>query len=245
MKLDRLGLVSGLALLAAGLAACGGPASEPETTDPQPAGDAASGEPEIPPIDIRGADPQDVADASAEAEADGNATDETAQSHDDEHSHDDDHAHDHDHAGGEAHVHGKGEAALVLEDGVLSVTMTAPLASFGARESAPETPEEEAAKASLRLQLADPSKLVAINSEARCIFAGSEVDFIYTSDTHGHADLAYTFNCARPEELGTLDFAAFETFPTLEEVDAVMLDGAQQSAATMTPGSASLSWPEG
>ena len=261
----RLSAGMGASLLVLGLAACGG--SEPPATPAEPAADEVRDA--LAEIEINGADPEDIAETdmaeteAAEATDEAVSTDATDHDHsDDDHDHDhgdhdhehedhdhdhDDHSHDHDHdhddmAGGAPHVHGKAEGAVVLEGSTLSISLDAALASFGASEAEPETPEQEAERASLRMQLADPLKLVDISDAAGCIFTGSDVGFRYPGGNHGNAMVSYTFECSNAAALDTIQFTAFETFPPLEEVDIALLSGDQQGAATLTPDAPELSW---
>ena len=252
----RLSVGMGASLLVLGLAACGG--SEPPATPAEPAADEVRDA--LAEIEINGADPEDVAETEV-AEATDEAVSTAATDHDhsedepDDHDHDHgdgdhdhehgDHDHDHDHddmAGGAPHVHGKGEGAVVLEGSTLSISLDSALASFGAREAEPETPEQEAERASLRMQLADPLKTVDISDAAGCIFTGSDVGFRYGGGGHGNAVVNYTFECSNAAALDTIQFTVFETFPPMEEIDIALLSGDDQGAATLTPDAPELSW---
>lgn len=216
------------------ISACGG-SNEPDQRTAEPSKEEVRKA--LSEIEIHGADPEDRVAADA-------ASGETAPANEpsEEESETDDHSHEADMAGGEAHVHGKAEAAIVLEGRNLSVNIEAPLASLGARESEPETPEQETERTSLRVQLADPLRMVDINTDATCIFTGSDIAFRYSGD-HGAASLTYSFQCNNPGGLETLVFRAFESFPTLEEVDVVALSGTEQEAVTLSAASPELSWP--
>ena len=257
----RLSACMGASLLVLGLAACGG--SEPPASTAEPAADDVRDA--LAEIEINGADPDDiaetemaeadVADTSEEAVStaatDHDHSDDEPDDHDHEHEdhdHDhDDHSHDHDHdhddmAGGAPHVHGKGEGAVVLEGSTLSISLDSALASFGAREAEPETPEQEAERAGLRMQLADPLKVVDISDAAGCIFTGSDVGFRYGGGGHGNAVVNYTFECSNAPALDMIQFTVFETFPPMEEIDLALLSGDDQGAATLTPDAPELSW---
>jgi len=227
------------------LAACGG-ASEPQSSIEAPAPvDAADPEtaettdPVM--IEATGADPEDQ---TVEVEAQTSNYDHGDEGH--HHSHGDDHEHGHDHGDdgfvGHAHVHGEAEGALVLDGSTLTFSLNSALASFGADESEPETPQETAALEVLRTRLSDPFAMIDINDEAGCIFAGGDVEFIY-SGGRGNADVTYTFTCASADELDEILIVGFETFETLEKVDLAVLSGADQAAVELNRDTRTLSWP--
>ncbi len=57
-------------------------------------------------------------------------------------------------------------------------------------------------------------------------------------DVHSHdLEVTYTFNCASPDRLGEITMAGFETFPAIENVDAVFLGDALQIARRLESGS--------
>ena len=239
------------------LAACGSP-TEPESPieAPTPISEATPTTAEVTdsedaatePVDAttdEGA-PADERDHSAEHDH-GDEQDhddgDHGHSHEDEHDHDE-HGHDHGDDGfvGHAHVHGEAEGALVLDGSTLTFSLNSALASFGAVESEPETPEETAAREQLRTRLSDPFAIIDINDEAECIFTGSDVDFIYSGGP-GNADVTYTFNCASAGRLADITLAAFESFETLEKVDLAVLSGADQAGVELSRESRTLSWP--
>jgi hypothetical protein len=216
----------GLAALVMGLAACGAP-NEPEA----PAEVAPPTQPETP-------------ETPAAGEADHDMHDEDHDEHDGEE--DDHHAHheeDEDLAGGEAHEHGAAEAALVLQGETLTLSLDTPLDSFGVREAAPETAAQEAEHDTLANTLAAPDTVFSVNPEAGCTLTSSDVAFRHHGD-HGAALLTYTYECASPEELDRIGFEVFTAYPGFHTVDAVILNGAQQSTGLITEEVTELAWPE-
>ncbi len=204
--------LAGLALV--WLAGCGQQTVEPDQSEP-----AETSIDRVAEVgEISGADPEDRGE----------------EQHDE---HDD--AHDDEMAGGEAHVHGHGELAVVLEGNQLTISVDAPLESLGLPEQEPENEAESAAMQQQRLILGDPFKVARPAAEAKCVFSGSDVSFRYRGD-HGSAQLEYRFNCASPEQLDALELTLFESFASLEEIEAVFLSGADQSAAELTPENAIL-----
>ncbi len=208
------------------LSGCGGADSsdDPAPVDAgTPAGDARGAELGG---EIRGVDPEDREDAAVEQD-------------DDHDAHASDEDHDDEMAGGQAHVHGTGELAAVLEGNDLTISLQAPLDSFGLPEAAPETDEQTALMDQARLKLQDPLGAVSLPVDAACIFSGSDVVFSYSGD-HGEAALDYSFRCARPDALDAIEIRLFDTYDDLEEIDAVFIAGASQNAATLDASRTSL-----
>ena len=235
------------------LAACGGPSEpEPSIDAPDPVAEAGPDTAETTDplmIEATGADPEDqMPDAEVEATNEDRDESEEQDHADDDHGHSGEHDHDHGHDHGDdgfvghAHVHGEAEGALVLEGSTLTFSLNSALASFGADESEPETPQETAALEVLRTRLSDPFAMIDINDEAGCIFTGSDVDYIYSGGP-GNADTAYTFNCASADGLTDITLIAFETFKTLEKVDLAVLSGADQAGVELNRETRTLSWP--
>ncbi len=60
-------------------------------------------------------------------------------------------------------------------------------------------------------------------------------------DVHTHnLEVTYAFDCASPARLGEITVSGFETFPTIENVDAVFLDDTRQTADRLERGSQTL-----
>ncbi|MDR2051299.1 MAG: DUF2796 domain-containing protein [Deltaproteobacteria bacterium] len=60
----------------------------------------------------------------------------------------------------------------------------------------------------------------------------------------GHADLdaAFTFHCANPAALNSLELDLFKKFPGVNEIEAQLITGKGQKAAELTPGENRLRW---
>jgi len=199
------------------LAACGGDVerSDPATED---APMTATGDPvpAQPGKEISGVDPDDAAGEAARTGEEAETTDPSEEM-----------------AGGEAHVHGRGEMSAAMEDNELTVTVTAALASFGLPEA---EPEDEAAKSTMRkarMSLADPLKVVEIDPDARCVFAGSDMITRYSGD-HGAVTLEYLFQCSNADAFDWIDVRLLEQYDTLEALDAILLADGEQTASTLT-----------
>lgn len=128
------------------------------------------------------------------------------------------------HAGGIAHEHGAGEMVVVVSDGV-TVSLRAPVASFGLPESGEEVTLGEGVGSSL---FTLPK--VAGCDVMRETIGGTRAD--------GHAELTVTidYNCDAPEKLENVRFNGFSHDDGLafEDVDAVFISSDGQSAAELT-----------
>ncbi|MGX6648744.1 ZrgA family zinc uptake protein [Maricaulaceae bacterium MS644] len=72
---------------------------------------------------------------------------------------------------------------------------------------------------------------------------GDEHDHDHDGDAPGHGDLvvSWTFQCDRPERLGSLDLSGlFAAFERLERVEVQYLDASRAEARTLTPDAAAL-----
>lgn len=147
--------------------------------------------------------------------------------HDEEHAHDEHgEAHeDHDHAGGEAHVHGVSELAVNLDGDRLTLSLEGALANFGLDET-------------LRT-LDDPAQymdgIVALVGGG-CIRDDARIEIRPIGD-HGNLIIDHYYTCATMSDLSSLTVTAFERYPAFEEVNAVVLTDATQTASTLTAAS--------
>ena len=158
---------------------------------------------------------------------------EEAHEEDHDHDHDEAHAEDHDHEdgheeghAGEAHVHGHGELAITREDDFLTVTLDAPLASFGQSESkVPEGPKaEEFAEG-----IVEPIGPTDCEETERSATGR-------TNGTHGALTVSVVWRCKKIDRIEGMLVHVFDLYPTFEHIDAIYLgpDG-QQVAKELTP----------
>ncbi len=203
----------------------------------QPAEEAASTlEAETPPIVEQSTEVETTevaADSdSAEAAHDGDAHEdgEDHDDHGDEHGEDDDHDHDadthsdddHDHAGGEAHVHGLSDLAASLDGSTLSISIEGALANFDLDETL-RTLDDTTPYTDGLVQV--------IGGD--CTRASASASIRPIGD-HGNlmVDLAYT--CSAADAIEAIDVTGFQSFAGFEEVNAVYLTDAGQTARTLT-----------
>lgn len=221
--------VSGFAL--AGLVACSPSEDAPAETI----------EADVPPIEVA-SEAEDVS-VSEPIESEAASVAEAAMDAEDDHDHADEDSHDHhdhDHGVGEAHVHGAGEMAIVLDGATLTVSFESPLASFASFEHEPKTPEQEAELQAVNAALIQPSSMITLNDEAGCVSTSQGVSFRHSGD-HGSIMVDYAFDCVSVGDLNAVDLKVFAAYPALETVDVVFLNGADQTAKTLSASDARLS----
>jgi len=212
----------------------------------QPAEEAAGTlEAETPPIAEETVE-VDVATVAAEDESSESAEthDHDGEDHDhedhegepaDEHSDDADHDHDehdhdehdhgeedHDHAGGEAHVHGVSDLAASLDGSTLSISVEGALANFDLDESI-RTLDDISAYTDGTVQV--------IGGDCTRDSAGASIRPI---GDHGNLMIDLTYTCSAAASIEAIEVTGFQSFAGFEEVNAVFLTDAGQTAETLT-----------
>ena len=161
--------------------------------------------------------------------------DEEAHDHEDEHDHaeeDEEHAHDdheehedhddHDHAGGEAHVHGVSDLAASVDGTSLSISLEGALANFGIDET-------------LRtLDDAAPYTDTVVSIVGGDCSRDTATASIRPIGDHGNLQIDLTYTCGSSDAIEAIDVIGFQSFEGFEEVNAVFLTDAGQTAETLT-----------
>lgn len=164
----------------------------------------------------------EVTAADAEDEAHDHAEDHGDDNHDEEaHDHDDDQD-GHDHAGGEAHVHGLSDLAISLDGDNVSISVEGALANFDLDES-------------LRT-LGDAAPYtdgVVDLIGGDCARDQADASIRPIGD-HGNLMIDLVYTCAAIDAVEAVSVTGFESFSGFEEVNAVVLTDAGQTAATLT-----------
>ena len=129
-----------------------------------------------------------------------------------------------------AHVHGAGDLNIAVDGNALLIELHGPAANIVGFEHPPRNATEEQAIADARVKLADPALTFLPNPEAGCRLTEVEVFMELAGDNAGHdhdhahdhggggevhsdAGVGYSFDCAAPDKLKSLELALFETFP--------------------------------
>lgn len=167
----------------------------------------------------------------------------------------------------EPHVHGAGTLQLVLEGGSLNAELRLPAMDVVGFEHAPrEAKHQEAVKKAVAL-LKDAHQVLALPDAARCTAAPGAVESEMLDDGHAadpkhdqhdqheaghdhaggeaHADfeVAYRFDCRRPEALKQIKVLLFQQLPKLERLDVEMVTPAGQRSQRLVPGQDTITLP--
>lgn len=167
------------------------------------------------------------------------------------------HAHDHHgHAHGShnpaAHQHGVGNLDIVLDGQQLQLELTSPADDLLGFEHAPRTQAQRDQLANLQDTLRQPDKLFALPAAAQCsldsvqlhspLFAladhSGDDDHDHDHSEHAHADISaqYSYSCATPARLESMEVMLFGLFPGSEKLilQAISPRGQQGGELTAT-----------
>lgn len=154
-----------------------------------------------------------------------------------------------------AHVHGAGDLNVAVDGNALLVELHGPAANLVGFEHPPRNATEEQVVAEVRAKLVDPALTFLPNAEAECTLTDSEVfmelagddsghdhdhDHDQTGEVHSDAGVAYSFDCAAPDQLSSLALALFETFPGTQRLRVQLITADAQRAVELTAGDAAL-----
>jgi hypothetical protein len=153
------------------------------------------------------------------------------------------------------HVHGVGALQLVVEDHHLHIEISLPAMDVVGFEHAPRTVAQRDAVTQAAALLKDVRKMLELPTAAECTVASSAIESALLEDqqkqhhdhdhdeVHADFDIAYRFDCRRPEALTSLKVNIFERLPRLEklEVQSVMPSG--QRRQSLTPGQPTITLP--
>lgn len=179
-------------------------------------------------VEVAAVEVSETADAE-DHDHDDDDHDEEAHDHEEEHDHaeeDEEHAHeehdDHDHAGGEAHVHGVSDLAASVDGTSLSISIEGALANFGIDET-------------LRtLDDAAPYTDTVVSIVGGDCSRDTATASIRPIGDHGNLQIDLTYTCGSSDAIEAIDVIGFQSFEGFEEVNAVFLTDAGQTAETLT-----------
>lgn len=125
------------------------------------------------------------------------------------------------------HVHGVVNLNIAVQGNTLTVQMEAPLDNLVGFEHRPRTAAQlKAAEAALKT-LNDVAALIKPAAAAQCDAGKAEVDgstlqpAVPGAKDAAHADLdaTYTYTCAQPAALATLELGLFDAFRRIQRID--------------------------
>jgi hypothetical protein len=158
---------------------------------------------------------------------------------------------------GKAHEHGVVRLDVSIEGPQLSIAMTAASDNWLGFERAPRTDAERKAAAEVLTRLRNPSQgapLFAPNAQAQCQLAQAEVSAPVLEPAAKpaaapaappppapakggaeHADLeaSYSFQCAQPAQLRTLDLGLFEAYKRIQRIEVQVAGPKGQAKVTL------------
>jgi len=168
---------------------------------------------------------------------------------------------DDDHASGYrehgAHVHGAGDLNVAVDGRALLIELHGPAANLVGFEHPPRNAAEEQVVADVRRKLSDPALTFLPNPEAECTLAEYEVFLELAGDDGGHAHdhdhdhdrpgevhsdagVAFSFDCAAPEQLASVALVLFDTFPGNERLRVQLITPDTQRSLELTADDAAL-----
>ncbi|HRD68138.1 MAG TPA: DUF2796 domain-containing protein [Candidatus Competibacter sp.] len=164
----------------------------------------------------------------------------------------------------EPHVHGAGTLQLVLEGGSLNAELRLPAMDVVGFEHAPrEAKHKEAVKKAVGM-LKDSRKVLTLPDDAQCIAAPGAVESELLeaghaaghkhdkheaghdhADSEAHADfeVAYRFDCRRPEVIEQIKVFVFQQLPKLERLDVEMVTSTGQRSRRLVRGQDTIALP--
>jgi hypothetical protein len=174
----------------------------------------------------------------------------------------DEHDHDHEHGSLGAHEHGVGRLNAALDGQTLELELESPAMNLVGFEHAATTDADKAKVAAVRAQLEKPLALFALPKAAGCEVAGTELESPLFGDKpkadddhdedakdakdehhHEHSEIHthYSFTCATPAALKTLDLAnIFNTFPATQKIQVQLIGPSGQQGVEVTAKAAAL-----
>jgi hypothetical protein len=151
-----------------------------------------------------------------------------------------------------AHVHGAGKLGIALERRTLEIELEAPGHDIVGFEHTARTAEQKQAVTQARATLSKPLSLIKLPDAAACKVTATKVRLVSGHD-HGHSHshgkgtkgkeaeqhsefrAEYTFSCAKPDALTTIDLGEyFKAFQRAEALDVTLVGvkGAAKQKAT-------------
>ncbi|MBZ9785616.1 DUF2796 domain-containing protein [Pseudomonas sp. REP124] len=173
----------------------------------------------------------------------------------------DEHDHDHDHEHGSlgAHEHGVGRLNAALDGQTLELELDSPAMNLVGFEHAATTDADKAKVVAARSQLENPLALFSLPKAAGCVVTSQELNSPLFGDKpdadddhdedakdehhHDHSEIHahYSFTCATPAALKTLDLAnIFNTFPATQKIQVQLISPNGQQGVEVTAKAASL-----
>ena len=128
------------------------------------------------------------------------------------------------------HHHGAVKLGVAIDGAEVTLAVEMPLDSVVGFERAPRTDAERKAAATALEKLRDGGSLFRFDAPAACTLAGVKVDAPVLEQAakagadkkekeHADLDATYTFKCAQPSRLTSLEVLLFDAFKRIERID--------------------------
>jgi len=166
----------------------------------------------------------------------------------------------------DAHEHGAAQVNIAVDGAQVNIGFESPLANLLPFEHSPETPEQRRQVQNMAHRLNQAETLFKLTPAAECRLskvslesenldaallnpeapsepAQAEAQSSETAEEHGDLDADFTFLCATPEKLNSLDILLFDAWPNLEKIEAQLATSkGRQRAETLSAEKHLLSW---
>jgi len=146
----------------------------------------------------------------------------------------------------QVHEHGTATLAIAVDGDVLSINLESPLENLVGFEHPPRDDKQRAALKKMEDALRRPERLFRPAAEAGCVAREVKVENPFPAGAkpesgHAHADAqhaeahaTWTFQCARPQALRTLEVLLFDAFPRMRQIRTQKATPSGQGGATLT-----------
>jgi hypothetical protein len=152
------------------------------------------------------------------------------------------------------HVHGAASLQVAVDGNQLLLDFSSPLDNLVGFEHAPRTARQKQAWQQVQEKLRQPQTLFALPAAAACVpqpaqisnpaamEAGGASHRHGGRDQHASLEASYSFQCAAPAALRTIEVKLFATFPRLRRLQVELVTPGGQRAARLTPADNLLRW---
>jgi hypothetical protein len=143
-----------------------------------------------------------------------------------------------------AHRHGAAKLQVSLDAGALQISFEGPADNMLGFEHAPKNEAQKKTLARAEEQLRQPAQLFALPPGAECQAQPAQLDtrlpVAGSGETHSEMQVAWRWDCAKPQALTHVDVGLFKAFPRLKELRVELVTPAGQRTAVLRPAAARL-----
>jgi hypothetical protein len=143
-----------------------------------------------------------------------------------------------------AHVHGEGKLNVAIDKDTVTIDLELPLDVVVGFERAPKNDKEKAALTNAEQILGDAA-LFTLSPAAKCTAQPVKLNmpgFQAKDGDHADIDARYTFRCAVPAELKSIETGVFKQLKRLYRLEAQRVGPSGQGAMRLSPKQPILVW---